>query len=318
MQSTDYLSNEKRARPSGTHSYWYLGRTNLNTQRKTRPDGHVNRRHIFRLRKTAKISYEHMQRNAKSQAVTGEPGWAGSSPITPAATTPQPAGRSIANSAAIWRRGIIVRLFECSIGVSGAEEVVEGHFGLDDAGMGVPQESGGCHHRQMDRRACLRHLLKRAQLGLELGQVRLLDRKGPGRELHLADVDHMVGPFDQHVNLGPHRIGIVRNMMPAIDLRQHPRNTKRGLDLRDMPEADTLERQPTPGVYTRGIDRMLPIMLIGIGLPFKELQVKERKAVDQLVLSIAFALSVRRWLSAAPRPPSARPPVPVVHELFQS
>ena len=111
MQSTDYLSNEKRARPSGTHSYWYLGRTNLNTQRKTRPDGHVNRRHIFRLRKTAKISYEHMQRNAKSQAVTGEPGWAGSSPITPAATTPQPAGRSIANSAAIWRRGINVRLF---------------------------------------------------------------------------------------------------------------------------------------------------------------------------------------------------------------
>ena len=36
--------------------------------------------------------------NAKSQAVTGEPGRAGSIPIAPAATTPQPAGRSIAKS----------------------------------------------------------------------------------------------------------------------------------------------------------------------------------------------------------------------------
>ena len=41
----------------------------------------------------------------------------------------------------------------------------------------------------------------------------------------------------------------------------------------------------------RGVDGMLPIMLIWIGLPFKELQMKERKAVDQLVLSIALALS---------------------------
>ena len=82
----------------------------------------------------------HMQRNAKSQAVTGEPGRAGSAPIAPAATTPQPTGESIANSAAIWRRGINVRLFECSIGASGAKEVVEGHFGLDDAGMLVAQE----------------------------------------------------------------------------------------------------------------------------------------------------------------------------------
>ena len=31
---------------------------------------------------------------------------------------------------------------------SGAEEVVERHFGLDDAGVLVAQKSGGCHHRQ--------------------------------------------------------------------------------------------------------------------------------------------------------------------------
>ena len=42
---------------------------------------------------------------------------------------------------------------------------------------------------------------------------------------------------------------------------------------------------------------MLPIMLIWIGLPFKEIQMKERKAVDQLVLSIALALSEGRELA---------------------
>ena len=45
---------------------------------------------------------------------------------------------------------------------------------------------------------------------------------------------------------------------------------------------------------------MLPIMLIWIGLPFKELQMKERKAVDQLVLSIALALSEGRELADEP------------------
>ena len=52
-----------------------------------------------------------LRTNAKSQAVTGEPFRAGSTPTTSAATTPQPAGRSIANSAAIWRRGINVAYF---------------------------------------------------------------------------------------------------------------------------------------------------------------------------------------------------------------
>lgn len=45
---------------------------------------------------------------------------------------------------------------------------------------------------------------------------------------------------------------------------------------------------------------MLPIMLIWIGLPFKELQMKERKAVDQLALSIALALSEGRELADEP------------------
>ena len=42
---------------------------------------------------------------------------------------------------------------------------------------------------------------------------------------------------------------------------------------------------------------MLPIMLVRIGLPFEELQMEERKTVDQLVLRITLALSEGRELA---------------------
>ena len=89
------------------------------------------------------------------------------------ATTPQPAGRSIANSAAIWRRGIIVRLFECSdcpIGASGAEEVVEGHLGLDRVRIGVADETEGRHIGDMNGLARSR-LAPECRLLVANGQV---------------------------------------------------------------------------------------------------------------------------------------------------
>ena len=51
---------------------------------------------------------------------------------------------------------------------SGTEEVVESHFGLDDAGVLVAQVSGRCHKRQMNRRTRFRQLLKCAKLSLKL------------------------------------------------------------------------------------------------------------------------------------------------------
>ena len=184
MRSSDHLSNGKRARPSGTHSLEVPLRTCPEYAPKDAPRLDASFACSSSEQNISGVSREPLLRiNAKSHAVTGEPFRAGSAPIASTATTPQPAEKSIANSAAILRRGINVRLFECSdcsIGRSGAEEVVEGHFGLDDAGMGVAQKPCGCHHRQVDRRARLRHLLERAKLGLELGQVRLLDRKGTG------------------------------------------------------------------------------------------------------------------------------------------
>ena len=148
----------------------------MNTHRKTRPKGRIFRVHILMIRKTAKISCEHMQRtNAKDNAVEGgevrlRP-WASSrqassQPIAPAVAgqpLPQPAGKSIAYSAADWCRGINVRLFECSdcsISSSGTEEVVERHFGLNNAGMRVAQETRRRHQCQMNRRPRSRQLLE--------------------------------------------------------------------------------------------------------------------------------------------------------------
>ena len=128
--------DEKRARPSGTHSTEVTAKHPFRIRTERRAQIGASFACISSERNISGISREPSLRiNATSQAVTGEPGRAGSSPIVSAATTPQPAGKSIAYSAAIWRRGTNVRLFECSdcsIEASGAEEVVEGHFGLND------------------------------------------------------------------------------------------------------------------------------------------------------------------------------------------
>ena len=104
MRSTDYLSNEKRARPSRTHSTEGPLRTRLECIPKDAPRMDASFACSSPMQNISGISVEPLLRtNAKSQAVTGEPGRAGSSPIAPAATTPQPAGRSIAKYAHPWR-----------------------------------------------------------------------------------------------------------------------------------------------------------------------------------------------------------------------
>ena len=111
MKSTDSKEQE-RARPSGTHSLEVPLRTRLECIPKDAPRMDASFAYTSSRRNISGISREPLQRiNAKSQAVTGEPFRAGSAPMASAATTPQPARRSIANSAAIWRRGINVRLF---------------------------------------------------------------------------------------------------------------------------------------------------------------------------------------------------------------
>ena len=97
MQSTDYLSNGKRARPPGTHSSEVPLRTCSEYAPKDAPRMDASFACSSSEQNISGVSDEPLLRiNAKSQAVTGEPFRAGSAPIASAATTPQPAGRSIA------------------------------------------------------------------------------------------------------------------------------------------------------------------------------------------------------------------------------
>ena len=131
--------DEKRARPSGTHSTEVLLRTRIEYAPKDAPRMDASFACSSPMQNISGISVEPLLRiNAKSQAVTGEPGRAGSAPMTSAATTPQPAGRSRTNSAAIWRRGINVRLFECS-----------------DCSIGAARSEAGRHVQRQIRDAVL-------------------------------------------------------------------------------------------------------------------------------------------------------------------
>ena len=129
-------------------------------------------------------------------------------------------GESIANSAAIWRRGIIVRLFECSdcsIGPSGAEEVVEGHFGLDVSIVLSGNEAIGRDKRNMKRLFA-----------------------------SFAQVDGIVIPIEHKVDLRILMRAPVALPSPGVFARKHARNTELELDLADMVETEPLESKAAP------------------------------------------------------------------------
>ena len=90
MQSIDFKEQE-RARPSGTHSTEVPLRTCPEYAPKDAPRIGTSFACSSSGQNISGISVEPLLRtNAKSQAVTGEPGQAGSAPIASAATTLQP------------------------------------------------------------------------------------------------------------------------------------------------------------------------------------------------------------------------------------
>ena len=178
-----------------------------------------------------------MQRNnAKDDAVEGgENGERppSSQPIAPAAglSPPQPAGKSIPKSprrgAGIlkgvggrWRWRVEWATISCDAtghrvygerdgmkkrgrraAWSGAEEVVEGHFGLDDAGMGVFEDTLRCNKRQMNCASCLRDSAERLTLANESLFSFGVDHVFVRNVFHLADVNDPVRTVKQQVNL---------------------------------------------------------------------------------------------------------------------
>ena len=62
-----------------------------------------------------------------------------------------------------------------------------------------------------------------------------------GSELDFADADGVVGSFDRHVHLSGFRAGIGGRPSPGVNIGGDAGDSQRGLDLRDVPEADALK-----------------------------------------------------------------------------
>ena len=158
-------------------------------------------------------------------------------------------GESIANSAAIWRRGIIVRLFECSdcsIGPSGAEEVVEGHFGLDVSIVLSWNEAIGRDKRNMKRLFASGEFRVHSLPTSHCRILRCGDAIAARTVLHFAQVDGIVIPIEHKVDLRILTRAPVALPSPGVFARKHARNTELELDLADMVETEPLESKAAP------------------------------------------------------------------------
>ena len=99
---------------------------------------------------------------------------------------------------------------------SGAEEVVERHFGLDCPTIFVTREACCRDHREMHALARSGDLGEDAHLRLQLAVSLLVDGIGARRPFHLADVDDPVRPIQQEVNLRTLRVNLIRNMPTLV------------------------------------------------------------------------------------------------------
>ena len=68
------------------------------------------------------------------------------------------------------------------------------------------------------------------------------------RELHLADIDRIIGSFYQHINLRSCTINLIVFHLPGICIGNNARDAKRLLDLRNMLETYPLESQTAPRI----------------------------------------------------------------------
>ena len=72
-----------------------------------------------------------------------------------------------------------------------------------------------------------------------------LDLKFIVRELHFADVDGMVGPFDKQIDLRPFALRISLSVL-GVFLGLNARNAERSINLSDVLQAHQFEREPVP------------------------------------------------------------------------
>ena len=107
---------------------------------------------------------------------------------------------------------------------------------------------------------------------------------------HLEKVDDVVASVENEVDLDARWINVIGDMPPRPCLHVDPGDAQRPAHLRQMLQAQALERQPPPGGLHGRRRSRLPKGRIG-SFPIEELEMEEREVVRQLVEGIPFFLS---------------------------
>lgn len=108
------------------------------------------------------------------------------------------------------------------------------------------------------------------------------------RELHLADIDRIIGSLYQHINLCSCTINRIIFHLPGIRIGNNARDAKRLLDLRNMLETYPLESQTAPRIPERRSIIVRPERRIISFVLLHELQEEQREIIHQAIDGIIF------------------------------
>lgn len=138
------------------------------------------------------------------------------------------------------------------------EQIIKHHFGLNHVSLRIVGKT--CRRNESEEYALLygTDITKGLYFVREFCSVLLAYLKRLVRKLHFTDIDHIVCPVDNKVDLRPTLAIAARTMIPGIFMGQYARHSQRELDLPDMKEAKPFKSQPTPCSYRAPRGRMKP------------------------------------------------------------
>ena len=168
------------------------------------------------------------------------------------------------------------------------KQVICHNLALHPIPIGIMHYAIGGNHRKMNRLTMRNGSTKAGELVTKNCIVILIYHKLILRELHLADIDRIIGSLYQHINLCSCTINRIIFHLPGIRIGNNTRDAKRLLDLRNMLETYPLESQAAPRIPKRRRIIVRPERrIIGFVL-LHELQEEQREIVHQAIDGIIF------------------------------
>ena len=158
--------------------------------------------------------------------------------------------------------------------IRSAEQVFERNDALHVAGILVALQPERRYHDHAHTFSRPRLTPERLHAFREFPVFRRIDLVFATRELHLADIYHVVPPVKKHVDLDWLLAWLAAFRAPGVHIGQNARYPQRGADLRDVPQAETFERQPPPGVHGAARIGKRPEPVVGALSVSKELEIE--------------------------------------------